>query len=50
MGSIGIFLAVFVTVPKTPIPRPAAGAAGKGAKRLARPLRDGTAAGASHLI
>ena len=33
-----------------PDSEPAAGAAGKGAKRLARPLRDGTAAGSSHLI
>jgi hypothetical protein len=46
----GSSLVVFVTVPKIPIPGPAAGAAGKGAKRLARPLRDGTAAGSSHLI
>ena len=29
---------------------PAAGAAGKGAKRMARPLRAGTAAGRSHLL
>src|SRR5271165_3000109 len=33
-----------------PDSEPAAGAAGKGAKRLARPLRAGTAAGRSHLL
>jgi len=36
-------------LPEDPDSEPAAGAVGKGAKRLARPLRDGTAAGSSSL-